>query len=150
MTQPTLYDFNGQLIRPVFLVDPATGIGYVAGGGGGGGSSTDTVFFVGSSTALAANATYTGATRDTGVAAGAACPYSYFNAQFYSDQNGTGYVDGSLDGVTWFPLTSGIALTGGIPLSVQVAVTCRYKRQRFLNGGTLQTAFSANCSFAGA
>jgi len=134
MTFPTAP--SGQMAEPVFLVDPATNLPSTAGG----------IFNTGSTTALAASATYTGSSRDVGVAAGTVQPFAFFNGFFASDQAGVAYLDGSNDNSTWFTCATS-PLLAGTPLTLSVPVMFRYHRARLVNGVTAQSTFVSNDAY---
>jgi hypothetical protein len=128
---------------PAFAATPTFNCGTGCGGGGAAGN----IFYTGTTTPLTATSTYTGSTRDTGVAAGTAEPYAYFNAFFLADQIGTAFVDGSNDGSTWFvAATSSLSIS--TPLALTVPVMFRYHRARFVNGATNQGSFVVNSSYS--
>ena len=104
------------------------------------------VTYIGTTTPLAASATYTGASRDTGSPPGTGTAFSYFNASFYSDQAGTAYLDGSNDGTAWYPLATS-AFVAATPLTLTTPVMYRYHRTRFVNSTTAETTLSINASY---
>jgi hypothetical protein len=134
-------DQNGNpcLIDPVVLVD-------AYGNPAAGGTAT---FFTDTVTPLGSGATFTGAAHDVGVAPGTTTASVFYTATFYSDQGGTAYIDGSIDGATWYPVTSA-ALVGATPLTLQAPVTMRTWRSRLINGATAQTACRVTSAFSGA
>lgn len=101
------------------------------------------LWFIETQTVLAASATFTGSTHDTGPAAPA---YSYFGCSFLTDQAGTAYVDDSVDDTNWH-----IALTAAIVANTRLDLNshlrARYVRCREVNGSTLQTANYVVSSF---
>ena len=108
----------------------------------------ETTFFNDSTAVIAASATFTGTTRDVGVAAGTATPSTYFNAMFFADQTGTASIECSNDNTTWRTLaTSALAVT--TPLILSAPVMTRYYRVKLVNNATLQTALMINSSFSG-
>lgn len=84
-------------------------------------------------TALAASATYTGAS--VSVAA-----YVTIIGSVYSDQSGTLYVQQSPDNTNW-DVSSSVAVTGGTGTGYQVTVTTPWARLEYVNGTTAQTVF---------
>lgn len=103
----------------------------------------------GSGSALAGSATFTGASRDVGVAAATLTNQAYFNAFFYADQAGTAYVDCSNDNSTWYVCATN-ALTASTPLILTVPVMTRYHRARLVNGSSAETYLWVNTSYTGA
>ena len=89
-----------------------------------------------SAAVLAANATFTGTSRDAGSTVG----YGVFYASAFADQSGTVFIDKSTDATTWRAAAQA-AVTANVPVEIAAHVTTRYNRVRFLNGATLQTAF---------
>ena len=94
------------------------------------------VVYTDSATVLAANATFTGTSRDAGSTVG----YGVFYASAFSDQAGTVYIDKSTDATTWRAAAQA-TVAAGVPSEITAHITTRYNRVRFLNGATLQTAF---------
>ena len=94
------------------------------------------VVYTDSAAALAANATFTGTSRDAGSTVG----YGVFYASAFSDQAGTFFIDKSTDATTWRAAAQA-AVTANVPVEITAHITTRYVRVRFLNGATLQTAF---------
>jgi hypothetical protein len=103
-----------------------------------------------STTALGANANFTGTSRDTQISSSS--PYdhlAFINAHAVSDQAGTLMIQESPDGSTWVTVRSQAtaAVTNPDGSTVQVAiiqqhaVTLRYVRVAYRNGGTAQTSF---------
>jgi len=101
-------------------------------------------------TALGANASYTGTARDTQISGSS--PYDYFvyiNAHAVSDVSGTLMIQESPDGSTWVTVRNEptSAVTNPDGTTVQVAaihmhpVTLRYVRVAYRNGATAQTSF---------
>lgn len=103
----------------------------------------------GSGSALAGSATFTGATRDSGIAAGAQHGISYFNSFFLADQAGTARIDCSNDGSTWYTCATA-AMTAGTPLILSVPVMTRYHRAVVVNGSSAETYLWVNSSYTGA
>ena len=104
-----------------------------------------------SSTVLAANASFTGTSRDL---AGAATATAFNNANAFanefrlsaeSDQTGTLWLEVSRDNAVWRRVKS-VATTavagGGFYAEIVHAPSWRYARVGFTNGATLQTRFS--------
>ena len=122
-------------------------VGFVAGAG---------VWYDDSSTALAANATFTGTARDATVAATGA---AMANAATYakearvsaeSDQSGTLWVEFSRNNVDWRRAKSQptVAVTGGGQFAeILFQPSWRYARVGFTNGATLQTRFTIGSIF---
>jgi hypothetical protein len=103
-----------------------------------------------STTALGANANFTGTSRDTQISSSS--PYdhlAFINAHAVSDQAGTLMIQESPDGSTWVTVRSQAtaAVTNPDGSTVQVAiiqqhaVTLRYVRVAYRNDGTAQTSF---------
>ena len=108
----------------------------------------ETTFFNDSTTVLTATATFTGTTRDVGVAAGTATPTTYFNGFFFADQAGTASLEVSNDNTIWRTAASS-AISISTPLILTVPVMTRYHRVKLVNGATLQGAVMVNSSFSG-
>jgi hypothetical protein len=104
------------------------------------------VFYTGTTTPLTATSTYTGTTRDTGVATGVQFGYAYFNAFFFADQIGTAFIEGSNDNSTWYTVATS-ALSISTPLQLTTPVIFRYHRTKFVNGATNQGTFVVNASY---
>ena len=94
------------------------------------------VVYTDSAAVLAANATFTGTSRDAGSTVG----YGVFAANAYADQAGALFIEKSTDGTTWRPAAQ-VAVTAAMPAELKVAITTRYNRVRFTNGAVAQTAF---------
>lgn len=92
--------------------------------------------FIHSTTALAASATFTGVTLDTGAANG----YDNHRALAYADQAGTLYLEQSRDNSTWRTTTTQ-AVSAGTAIVIQENIVSRYVRVRFVNGATAQANF---------
>lgn len=105
------------------------------------------VFWSETSTALGASATFTGAARSSGAAAGAKGMYSYFNALVITDQTGTAKIEASNDGNTWFAVASD-QIQANAPLSMKVAVMAPNYRVSVENGSTAQTVLNVNSSYS--
>jgi hypothetical protein len=103
-------------------------------------------------TNLAANATFTGASRDVGSASGANSRYSAFNVVSIADQVGVLRVEMSRDGTTWKRASADIATAINVPMTLSVPIVSRFYRCVYVNGATAQagTAFMINSSFTGA
>jgi hypothetical protein len=86
-------------------------------------------------TALAANATYTGASFDT-MADGT--NYTWLTGHVFADQAGTLYVEQSGGGTNWDRLDT-IAVTANTPAKINVDILSRYIRVTLVNGATAQT-----------
>jgi hypothetical protein len=114
-------------------------VGFVAGAG---------IWYDDTSTLLAANATFTGTSRDATVTATAT---AFANAATYamelrvsaeSDQSGTLWLEASRDNSNWrrVKAVATAAVTGGAQFAEIVHRTSwRYWRVGFTNGATLQT-----------
>lgn len=103
-----------------------------------------------STTALGANASFTGTSRDTQISSSSPFDHlAYINAHAVSDQSGTLMIQESPDGSTWVTVRNQAtaALTNPDGSTVQVAsilghqVTLRYVRVAYRNGATAQTSF---------
>ena len=108
------------------------------------------VFFNETVAALAGAATFTGTTRDVGIAAGAVQPYAAFNATAFADQAGTLRIEMSNDNVTWRRVTADQAVAANTAVSLSIPVVTRYHRAVYVNGATLQGAFMLNSSYTAA
>jgi len=87
-------------------------------------------------TALDANATYTGSSKN------------FYNSRLghagaiaYADQDGTMYFEGSIDGSNWDIELGSQALTGGSGAQLVVQVPCQYIRPKYVNGANAQSTF---------
>jgi hypothetical protein len=110
--------------------------------------STSSVYWTETTTALTANGTFTGTSRDAygvGTAAGVS-QFAYFNVAYYSDQAGTAYIDYSTDGSTW-TLMATSALTAASSIILSVPVNAQFFRARYVNGATNQATFVVRSSF---
>ncbi len=95
-----------------------------------------------SNAALAANATFTGAVRDTGASAGSSISWCIQRANLYTDQAATIYLEQSQDSSTWEvinilqanPTTAGTAQS----FLAEAKIMMRYTRVRVVNGATAQ------------
>jgi hypothetical protein len=105
------------------------------------------IFHTGTTTALAAAATFTGSSRDNG-GGGVVGRYAYFNAYALADQAGIVRIELSNDGSTWFRATADVAMAANSPVFLQVPVIARFYRQVVVNGATLQTSFISNSSYS--
>lgn len=109
------------------------------------------IWFDDSSTALAANASFTGTSRDLTVTASAT---AWANASTYgqevvvsaeSDQTGTLWIEASRDGTTWRRIKSIATVAvpgGGFYAEIIHRPSWRHLRVGFTNGATLQTRFT--------
>lgn len=97
------------------------------------------IFYTDTTTALAANATFTGTTRDTGSTGS----YSKFRVMTFADQPGTLYIEGSRDASTWRVLKQ-ISVSANVTVTDEVIIPVRYVRVRYLNGSTAQGTFELN------
>jgi len=128
----------------------------VTGGRGGGGASQSVPVYLAvtpavqmrnrrtvytdSTTALGANATYTGTTRDLGTD-GNNYP-AFAIARAYADQPGTLYIEQSRDGTVWrSAVGDSIALAAGETRTLTVRLLARYWRVKYVNGATAQGSF---------
>ncbi|AXN53730.1 hypothetical protein SPS_19 [Sphingomonas phage Scott] len=92
-------------------------------------------------TVLAASGTLNGASRDSGaVAGGIGTRFKNFVAEVFTDQAGTLYIDKSTDGTTWRQAATA-SVAAGVNATLEVKITCRYYRLRYVNGATAQTVF---------
>ena len=112
-----------------------------------------------SSTVLAANATFTGSSRDllvTATATAFANAGTYaaeFRASAESDQTGTLWLEVSRDNTTWRRVKSVATVAvagGGFYAEIVHAPSWRYVRVGFTNGATLQTRFTLGSIAMGA
>ena len=87
-------------------------------------------------TALDANATYTGSAIDFNLSR-----LGHAGAIAYADQDGTMYFEGSIDGSNWDIELGSQALTGGSAAQLVVQVPCRYIRPKYVNGANAQSTF---------
>ena len=87
-------------------------------------------------TALDANATYTGPSKDFN-----ASRHGHAGAIAYADQDGTMYFEGSIDNTNWDIELGSQALTGGSGAQLVVQVPCRYIRAKYVNGANAQSTF---------
>lgn len=113
-------------------------------------SAQDSAFYNDTTTALGVSATFTGPTRDIGVAAGVPHRYSMFNAAAWADQAGTLRIEISNDNVTWRPIAADTAVAASTPVILSVPILSRYYRAVFVNGGVAQTLFMLNTSLTAA
>lgn len=105
------------------------------------------IYYTESTTAQAANATLTGTSRDTAIAAGTVQQYAKFNAFAFSDQAGTMRIEVSADNTTWRRATVDTAVAASTPVYLTVPVLNRYHRVVYVNGATLQTQFMLNSGY---
>jgi hypothetical protein len=110
----------------------------------------DNTWFSESTTAQAALATFTGASRNIGAAAGVPHRYSAFNAIAIADQSGTIRIEASNDGTTWRKATGDIAFTATAPGVLSIPVMAQFHRVVVVNGATLQGLFMCNTSLTAA
>ena len=111
-------------------------------------NATACIYYVDTVTPLGGSATFTGTTRDLGVASGGNFKTPYFNAFTFADQAGTMRIEMSPDNVTWYKATIDNVVTANTPIFMSALVLCRYYRVVFINGATLQTKFIVNTSFS--
>jgi hypothetical protein len=96
-----------------------------------------TVNYADSSTALAASATFTGVSRDSG-----ATPlYTDMLAFALSNVAGTVQVEQSTDNTNWV-LTDSMAVSANTPTKMPASLVARYARVKYINGATAQTSFT--------
>lgn len=95
----------------------------------GGAFAQDNIFYNETVTNLAASATFTGTSRDTGVAAAAAHRYSAFNATVFADQAGTFRIEMSNDNTTWRAESVDTAVAANTPLIMLVLTALTRKCQ---------------------
>jgi len=107
------------------------------------------IFWNETTTLLAASATFTGTSRDVGVAAGSNHRYQDFNAFAHcSSVAGTMRIEASNDGTTWYPVTPDTPVAANTPVSLTVPVLTRYHRVVFINGASAQTGgFRVNSGY---
>ena len=105
-----------------------------------------TIFWNETTTPPTGSATFTGGSRDLGVAANNHSSYSFFNAFFIADQTGTASIEGSNDGTTWYTITTS-ALAVNTPLSLAVPVMTRYHRAKLVNGAAAQSTLKINTAY---
>lgn len=96
------------------------------------------IFFTESTAALAASATFNGATRaNGGVAGGLGSRFCFFTAEAFSDvAGGTLYIDKSVDGGTTWRQVGSVALAAGTSVSLKVPISAASYRARVVNGAT--------------
>ena len=88
-------------------------------------------------TVLAANATYTGATLD-------GIQFRRITGFVNADQAGTLYISHSYDGSSWFSDSAqSVAVAAGSTKVFDVVIAARYVRLVYTNGATAQTNFKA-------
>lgn len=105
------------------------------------------VFYNETTTALAAGATFTGTSRNTGAAAGSVHRYSNFNAMVLANQTGTIRLECSNDNSTWRRISADTPVAADTPTILSVPIMTRYYRAVFVNGATANTVFMLNTSF---
>lgn len=93
-------------------------------------------------TALGANATFTGTSRDEGATA----TFNEFAAAAFADQAGTLIIDNSTDGTTWIEAVR-VTVPAGEGRSLSVPALTRYHRVRFINGAVAQTSFAVRSMY---
>lgn len=99
---------------------------------------TQAVYYSETTTPLGSGASFTGASRDVGAAPGAEARYVAFQALFSADQAGTGRIEVSMNGSTWFKATGDMAIAAGTPLLLSVPILGRFHRAVLVNGATAQ------------
>lgn len=102
---------------------------------------TKNLTFVHSTTALAASASFTGATLDLG----SNHAFNLHRALVFANQTGTLYLEQSRDGSTWYATTTQ-AVVANTPVIIEERIVARYIRVRYLNGATLQGSFELQSS----
>lgn len=107
----------------------------------------DNLYFNESVTAQAAAATFTGTSRDVGVAVNTYHRFSAFNVSAFADQAGTVRIECSNDNATWRRASADTAVAANAVVYLSVPIMTRYYRVVYINGATLQTAFMLNSSF---
>lgn len=105
-------------------------------------SSAAPAIYADTTTALSGAATYTGTSRD----AGSTNTMRYFTAHFYADQEGTSYVQNSVDGTNWVTVAKA-SLTALEPVTMRVDVMARYHRVLHINGASAQGSFAVRSSY---
>ena len=105
------------------------------------------IFWNESVAALSGSQTFTGASRDTGVAAAGAHRYNSFNAFAFADRAGTMRIEASNDNSTWYPASDDVTVGVNSPLRLSIPVMTRYHRVVFVNGSTANTNFKLNSSY---
>lgn len=132
------------------LVASTVRAGFIAGAG---------IWFDDTSTPLAANATFTGSSRDLAVTATAtafanAATYAEeFRASAVSDMPGVLWLSVSRDNVTWRRIkrVDTVQASGGVHYAEIIhAPSWRYARAEFVNGATVQGFFTLNSVAMGA
>lgn len=113
------------------------------------GVSNQNIYNTETTTALGASATYTGASRDTGSAAGAALRYNTFRAYALASHAGTMRIECSVDNTNWNRMTADTAVAANTPVTLSVPVMARYHRVVFVNGATAQTSLIITSGYAG-
>lgn len=109
-------------------------------------TNADNIFYNDSSTALAANATFTGTARNSGTSS-TNLRYAKFNAFAFSDQACTIRIEASTDSATWRRATADVAIAAGTSQYLTVPVVAAFHRLVVVNGATAQTAFQASSSY---
>lgn len=108
------------------------------------------IFFNDTITPLAASATFTGTSRDVGVAANAVHRYTMFNAFAHSNVAGTLRIECSNNNTDWFRATADTAVAANGAVNLMVPITTRYYRAVYVNGAGAQATFILNTSFTAA
>jgi hypothetical protein len=104
------------------------------GGGSVGLNSTNPALNTDSTTNLAANATFTGTSRD----GGATASRKIFAATFFADQPRTVVIENSTDNTAWRRATKPLAIAANEADQLSVICTARYHRVVEVNGATAQ------------
>jgi len=92
-------------------------------------------------TALGANATFTGVNRDRQIDSTNYEYYKRFVVRSLADQPGTLYVDESSDGSTWINGVKSVSASANVVAEIVHEPIYRYVRCRYVNGATAQGSF---------
>lgn len=87
--------------------------------------------------ALTAASSYTGSSND-------ASNYRYVIGMAYADQDGTAYIEQSIDGTNW-DMKESFAVTASTVKSISTTIFAKYVRMTYTNGATDQTTFRYQC-----
>lgn len=107
----------------------------------------NSIFFNETTTNLAAGATFTGTSRDTGVAAGAVHRYNMFYGYALASHPGTFRIELSNNNTNWFAATDNMPVAANVPMWISTPIATRYHRVVFINGATAQTSFIVNSAY---
>lgn len=103
-------------------------------------TDTSTLGFAEGTSILAANAVYTGTSRDLGTTlSSGGVRYSDFTAFVLSETAGTLRLENSTDNTNWRRASVDTAVAANTPVYLTVPVVTRYSRMVFTNGATAQT-----------